>query len=121
MSVARKLVVAGVVARLLLVSAPARAQVPWPVPLEDPLLASLIDEALSKNPDVAAARQAAVAAGQRPAQARSLANPMFSVGYTNDGWSPSLGTMQMTTLGFSGDSCSPAVAPAPCARTAAAA
>jgi cobalt-zinc-cadmium efflux system outer membrane protein len=99
-SVARKLVVAGVVVRLLLVSAPARAQVSWPVPVEDPLLASLIDEALSKNPDVAAARQAAVAAGQRPAQARSYANPMFAVGYTNDGWSPSLGTMEMTTLGF---------------------
>ena len=25
---------------------------------------------------------------------------MFSVGYTNDGWSPSLGTQEMTTLGF---------------------
>jgi outer membrane protein TolC len=68
--------------------------------VQDPLLAALIDEALSKNPDVAAARQAAVAAGQRPAQARSFANPMFGVDYTNDGWSPSLGTMEMTTLGF---------------------
>ena len=100
MSVARKLVVAAVVVRLLLVSAPARAQVPWPVPVQDPLLAALIDEALSKNPDVAAAREAAAAAGQRPAQARSLPNPMFSVGYTNDGWSPSLGEMQMTNLAF---------------------
>jgi outer membrane protein, heavy metal efflux system len=99
-SVARKLVVAAVVVRLLLVSAPARAQVPWPVPVQDPLLAALIDEALSKNPDVAAAREAAAAAGQRPAQARSLPNPMFSVGYTNDGWSPSLGEMQMTNLAF---------------------
>lgn len=100
MSVARKLLVAGVAVQLLLASAPARAQVPWPVPVEDPLLASLIDEALSKNPDVEAARQAAVAATQRPAQARSLPNPMFSAGYTNDGWSPSLGTQEMTTLGF---------------------
>ena len=100
MSVARKLVVAAVVVRLLLVSAPARAQVPWPVPVQDPLLAALIDEALSKNPDVAAAREAAAAAGQRPAQARSLPSPMFSVGYTNDGWSPSLGEMQMTNLAF---------------------
>jgi cobalt-zinc-cadmium efflux system outer membrane protein len=99
-SVARKLVVVGVALQLVLASAPARAQVTWPVPVEDPLLASLIDEALSKNPDVAAARQAAAAAGQRPAQARSLSNPMFSVGYTNDGWSPSLGTQEMTTLGF---------------------
>ena len=100
MSVARKLLVAGVAVQLVLASAPARAQAPWPLPVEDRLLASLIDEALSKNPEVAAARQAAAAAGQRPAQARSLPNPMFSVGYTNDGWSPSLGTQEMTTLGF---------------------
>ncbi len=100
MSVAHKLLVAGVALQLVLTSAPARAQVPWPVPVEDPALAALIEEALSKNPDVAAARQAVVAAGQRPAQARSLPNPMFSVGYTNDGWSPSLGSMEMTTLAF---------------------
>ncbi len=100
MFVARKLLVASFVVPLVLGSALARAQVPWPVPVEDLLLASLIDEALAKNPDVAAARQEASAAGQRPAQARSLANPMFSVGYTNDGWSPSLGSMEMTTLGF---------------------
>ena len=100
MSVARKLLVAGIAVQLVLASAPARAQVAWPVPVEDPLLASLIDEALSKNPDVAAARQAAVAAAQRRAQARSLPNPMLSVGYTNDGWSPSLGAQEMTTLAF---------------------
>jgi outer membrane protein TolC len=99
-SVARKLILIGVVAQLALVSEPARAQASWPLPVDDPLLASLIEEALSKNPDVAAARQSAAAAGQRPAQARSLADPMFSVGYTNDGWSPSLGSMPMTTLGF---------------------
>jgi len=99
-SVARKLLVAGVAVQLVLASVLAGAQVPWPVPVEDPLLASLIDEALSKNPDLAAARQAAAAAGQRPVQARSLPNPMLSVGYTNDGWSPSLGTQQMTTLGL---------------------
>jgi len=99
-SVARKLFLAGLAVQLVLASAPARAQVLWPVPVEDPALASLIEEALSKNPDVAAARQAATAAGQRPAQARSLPNPMFSVGYTNDGWAPSLGTQEMTTLGF---------------------
>jgi outer membrane protein, heavy metal efflux system len=98
--VARKLFLAGLAATLVLAPSSAPAQVSWPVPVEDPLLAALIDEALSKNPDVAAARQAAVAAGQRPAQARSLPNPMFSVGYTNDGWSPSLGTQEMTTLGF---------------------
>lgn len=100
MFVARKLLVAGVALQLVLASTSARAQVAWPVPVEDPALASLIEEALAKNPDVAAARQAAAAAGQRPAQARSLPNPMLSVGYTNDGWSPSLGTQEMTTLGF---------------------
>jgi len=99
-SVARKLLLAGLVVQLVLASAPARAQVPWPIPVEDPALASLIEEALSKNPDVASARQATAAAGQRPAQARSLPNPMFSVEYTNDGWSPTLGTQEMTTLGF---------------------
>jgi outer membrane protein TolC len=98
--VARKLLVAGVAVPLVLASAPARAQAPWPVPVEDQVLASLIEEALSKNPDVAAARQAAAAAGQRPAQARSLPNPMFSVGYTNDGWSPSLGSMPDSNLAF---------------------
>ena len=100
MSVARKLFLAGLAAQLVLGSVPARAQVAWPVPVEDPALASLIEEALSKNPDVAAARQAAAAAGQRPAQARSLPNPMFSVGYTNDGWSPSLGSMDDSNLAF---------------------
>ena len=100
MSVTRRMVFAALVVQFALVSAPARAQSAWPAPVDDPLLASLIEEALSKNPDIAAASQAAAAAGQRPAQARSLANPMFSVGYTNDGWSPSLGSMPMTTLGF---------------------
>jgi len=99
-SVARKLLLAGLAVQLVLASAPARAQIPWPIPVDDPALASLIEEALSKNPDVASARQAAAAAEQRPAQARSLPNPMFSVEYTNDGWSPTLGTQEMTTLGF---------------------
>ena len=67
---------------------------------EDPLLASLIDEALTKNPDVVAAQEAASAATFRPAQARSLSNPMASTVYTNDGWSPSLGSQSQTTLAF---------------------
>lgn len=70
------------------------------VPPSDPLLASLIDEALARNPDVLATREAVEAARNRPAQARSLPNPMFSVTYTNDGWSPTLGTRDMTTLAF---------------------
>ena len=100
MSVARKPLLAGLAVHLVLGSALARAQVAGPVPVTDPTLAGLIEEALSKNPDVLAARQAAAAASQRPAQARSLPNPMLSVGYTNDGWSPSLGSQEMTTLAF---------------------
>jgi outer membrane protein TolC len=69
-------------------------------PPEDPLLASLIEEALARNPDVVGAREAVTAAQNRPAQARSLPNPMLSVAYTNDGWSPSLGAEDMTTLAF---------------------
>ena len=100
MSVFRSFALVAFAGAVVLAADSAWGQVAWPVPVEDPTLAALIEEALSKNPDVAATRQAAVAAGQRPAQARSLPNPMVSVGYTNDGWSPSLGTMEMTTLGF---------------------
>lgn len=85
------------VTQLILVPT-ARAQAPWPLPVPDPVLASLIEEALAKNPDVAAARQVMLAARQRPIQARSLANPMVSVIYTNDGWSPSLGSMEDSNL-----------------------
>jgi outer membrane protein TolC len=67
---------------------------------QDPLLSSLIEEALEKNPAVVAAREAAAAARFRPPQARALPNPMFVTEYTNDGWSPSLGSEEMTTLAF---------------------
>ena len=67
---------------------------------DDPLLASLIEEALEKNPALIAAREAAAAARLRPPQARSLPNPMFATQYTNDGLSPSLGSQEMTTLAF---------------------
>jgi outer membrane protein TolC len=65
----------------------------------DPLLASLIQEALAHNPDLRAAEEAAKAARARPDQARALPDPMVSLSYTNDGWSPSLGEMEMTNLG----------------------
>jgi outer membrane protein TolC len=87
----------GLTTQLILAPA-AQAQAPWPPPVADPVLASLIEEALAKNPDVAAAREVALAARQRPIQARSLANPMVSVIYTNDGWSPSLGSMEASNL-----------------------
>lgn len=64
----------------------------------DPLLAELVAEALSRNPDLEALRQSVEAARRQPAQARSLADPVLSLSYTNDGWAPSLGSMPMATL-----------------------
>jgi outer membrane protein, heavy metal efflux system len=95
-----RLLVPGLTVQLTLASAFARAETGWPVPVHDPVLASLIEEAQARNPDVAGARLAAAAAAQLPAAARSLPNPMFSVGYTNDGWSPSLGEMEDSNLAF---------------------
>ena len=71
-------------------------------PGEDPMLTALVEEALANNPDVAGAREAETAAAARPPQARSLPNPMFAVSLTNDGWSPSLGSRDMSTLAFMG-------------------
>ena len=84
----------------VMLSTSALAQSPWPMPVDDPVLASLVEEALAKNPDVISARQVAAAASQRPAQARSLPNPMLSTIYPHDGWAPTLGSEDMTTLGF---------------------
>lgn len=67
---------------------------------DDPVLAALIEEALARNPDVKGAQEALTAARSRPDQVRSLSNPMVAVGYTNDGWAPTLGSMPMTTLAF---------------------
>src|SRR5262249_4959250 len=59
---------------------------------------ALVAEALERNPDVLALREAVVAARARPDQAQALADPTLSVLYTNDGWSPSLGSREMTTF-----------------------
>jgi outer membrane protein TolC len=79
--------------------APASAEVQA---FADPVLDALIGEALRANPDLLALQEAVLAARARPDQARSLRDPMLSVVYTNDGWSPSLGTENMTTLAFMG-------------------
>jgi outer membrane protein TolC len=75
----------------LLATRPVLAELPTapasPEP-EDPHLAALVEEALAKNPDLLAVQEAVAAARERPDQARSLADPMVSVAYTNDGWSP---------------------------------
>jgi outer membrane protein TolC len=79
--------------------APAQeAALPGPAPA----LEALVAEALARNPDVRAQQEALGAARARPEQAKGLPDPMFSVLYVNDGWSPSLGEMPMTTLGFMG-------------------
>ena len=63
-----------------LVSAPANAQTPARTALAD-----VIAEALAKNPEVVVAQKRYDAAMQRPAQARSLPDPMISAGYNSSG------------------------------------
>jgi outer membrane protein TolC len=65
---------------------------------EDPVLAALVEEALAHNPDLRATAEAARAAKERPAQATALSDPVLGVGYTNEGWAFSLGSMTMTNL-----------------------
>jgi outer membrane protein, heavy metal efflux system len=67
---------------------------------KDPFLGALVSEALERNPDLQALREAALAARARPEQVQALADPMLTTAYTNDGWSPSLGSREMTTLAF---------------------
>ena len=71
-------------------------------PGEPPSLDGLVAEALAQNPDVRALQEAVVASLARPEQAKALPDPTVSALYVNDGWSPSLGEMAMTTLGFMG-------------------
>lgn len=52
---------------------------------QHPKLDDLIVEALRRNPDVLAAQKRYEAARQRPAQERSLPDPMFSVGWNSSG------------------------------------
>jgi len=97
--VSRCLVLVTVAGTVLVASVRADAQ-PTPSNGDDPVLAALVEEALALNPDVKGARETVTAARSRPDQARSLANPMLAVGYTNDGWAPTLGSMPMTTFAF---------------------
>ncbi|HZM49525.1 MAG TPA: TolC family protein [Vicinamibacteria bacterium] len=68
------------------------------VPVDDSHLSALVTEALSANPDLKAAEQLARAAGQRPAQVSARPDPWLGLGYTNEGWSPSLGRLTDTNL-----------------------
>lgn len=75
-------------------------QQPPSAPPDDRVLQMLIDEALARHPGIQAVHSTIAAAGTRAEQARAYPNPMVSTTLTNDGWAPSLGSMQMTTLGF---------------------
>jgi outer membrane protein TolC len=86
------------------VSAPsstARADSPQVTGTADPVLAGLIAEALSRNPQLAAAEQLERAAAARPVQEGSRPGPTVGLFYQNDGVAPSLGREQMTMLGVS--------------------
>jgi cobalt-zinc-cadmium efflux system outer membrane protein len=69
---------------------------------DPPALEVLVAEALLQNPDLRALQEALEAARARPEQAKARPDPMMSVLYVNDGWSPSLGQQEMTTLGVMG-------------------
>lgn len=69
-------------------------------PESDPILGALLTEAFARNPDILAAGQAVAAARARPQQEAALPEAGLSAVYTNDGWRPTLGARDMTTLGF---------------------
>src|SRR5438046_1539300 len=66
------------------------------------LAAAPVEGARARNPDLLAMQEAVAAARSRPRQVRSLPDPMLSFAFTNDGWSPSLGERDMTTLAVMG-------------------
>jgi len=83
---------------VVLVSASANAQTPARTALAD-----VIADALAKNPEVVAAQKRYDAASQRPAQERSLPDPMVSAGYSANGrpWpGAGLGTEPTSNIGF---------------------
>ena len=95
----RTLVVTASLCGLCLMPGLARGQAAA-VSDDDPVLQTLIAEAMTRNPDLHAAQSAVAAAQASTERARALPDPMVSMTYTNDGWAPSLGSMPMTTLGF---------------------
>ena len=74
---------------------------------DPPALEALVAEALQRNPELLEARAALDAARERPAQAGALEDPMLGIVYTNDGWTPSLGREDMTTLAVMGSQALP--------------
>ncbi len=80
----------------VLVALPAWASDPPP---DDPALEALVADVLERSPELRSAEAQVDAARARPVQARALPDPMLALNYTNDGWSPTLGRRDMTTLG----------------------
>ena len=83
---------------VLSLSVPAAAQAPARIALAD-----LVSEALERNPEIAAAQRRYEAARQRPAQERSLPDPMISAGYNSSGrpWpGAGLGSEPTANIGF---------------------
>lgn len=82
---------------VLISSAALRAQSP------DASLAELLQEALRSSPEIAAAQKRFEASKQRPTQASSLPDPMFSPGFNSNGrpWpGAGLGTEPTSNIGF---------------------
>jgi cobalt-zinc-cadmium efflux system outer membrane protein len=88
----------GLAAALLATSAPVHAEGHAG---PDAVLQGLVDEALARNPQLAAAQQLEQASAARPVQAGSRPGPTVGVFYQNDGVGPSLGREPMTMLGVS--------------------
>lgn len=81
--------------------APATAQAGGAPPRVS--LAALVEEAAANNPEIAAARLRYDAALERPAQERSLPDPMVSAGYNSSGKpfpGAGLGTDPTSNIGF---------------------
>ena len=73
----------------ILLAAPAAvAQTPKPAHtgIEDPVLSSLVQEAIRRNPDLAEARSQVAASRERIPQAKALPDPSLSLGLQNDGF-----------------------------------
>lgn len=65
-----------------------------------PALREIVEETLTRSPELAAIDRRIAAARARAPQAAALPDPMFGIQYVNDHWKPTLGEEMMTTLGF---------------------
>jgi outer membrane protein TolC len=82
------------------VAVPAAAQDVFPL-ADDPVLATLLGEALGTNPDLRMARESVAAAEARIPQAAAPPDPTFAIGYENGGRGLGLGSDEDTGLTLS--------------------